>query len=255
MWLGNFGREGGLLFAGWGANVALCDVMEGPLNESYNIVSAKIGSGQKCAQYACDITKPKDIETMIGQIESTFGQIDLLWNNAGYQGLMKPTTEYPLEDFAKVININVTGSFSLLQAVANSMISTKTSGSIVNTASVAALRGTPTMCAYVASKSAIIGMTMCTAKDLAPHNIRVNAVSPALIGPGFMWNRQNELHAASGSPYFDTDPDTVAKKKVASVPMKRLGTVEEVVRSVAFLLSDAAAYTTGTNLVIAGGLA
>lgn len=91
-------------------------------------------------------------------------------------------------------------------------------------------------------------------KDLAPHNIRVNAVSPALIGPGYMWTRQNELHAASGSPYFATNPEIVATGKINSVPMKRLGTVTEVIKSVAFLLSDDASYTTGVNLVIDGGM-
>ena len=93
-----------------------------------------------------------------------------------------------------------------------------------------------------------------TSKDLAPYNIRVNAVSPALIGPGYMWTRQNELHAASGSPYFATNPEIVATGKINSVPMKRLGTVCEVIKSVAFLLSDDASYTTGVNLVIDGGM-
>jgi 2-dehydro-3-deoxy-L-rhamnonate dehydrogenase (NAD+) len=82
----------------------------------------------------------------------------------------------------------------------------------------------------------------------------VNAVSPALIGPGYMWTRQNELHAASGSPYFATNPEIVATGKINSVPMKRLGTVNEVIKSVAFLLSDDASYTTGVNLVIDGGM-
>jgi NAD(P)-dependent dehydrogenase (short-subunit alcohol dehydrogenase family) len=69
-----------------------------------------------------------------------------------------------------------------------------------------------------------------------------------------MWTRQNELHAASGSPYFASNPEIVAAGKINSVPMKRLGTVEEVIKSVAFLLSDEASYTTGVNLVIDGGM-
>merc|ERR1712070_201095 len=111
--------------------------------------------------------------------------------------------------------------------------------------------------AYVASKAAIHGLTMTAAKDLAPHQIRVNSISPALIGPsdGFMWKRQNELHASSGSPYFDRDPDVVGKKKIAGVPLKRLGEVQEVVDAVAFLLSEDSSYITGTNLVVAGGMA
>ena len=110
------------------------------------------------------------------------------------------------------------------------------------------------MVAYASSKAAVLAMTISTSKDLAPYGIRVNAVSPALIGPGFMWNRQNELHANSGSPYFATDPDVVAKNKIDSVPLKRLGSVEEVIKSVDFLLSDDASYTTGTNLVCDGGM-
>lgn len=129
-----------------------------------------------------------------------------------------------------------------------------TSYSIVNTSSVAGLRGTPAMVAYASSKAAVLAMTVSTSKDLAPYGIRVNAVSPALIGPGYMWDRQNELHAKSGSPYFANDPETVAKNKVNSVPMKRLGSIREVIQSVAFLLSDSSSYTTGTNLVVDGGM-
>ena len=97
------------------------------------------------------------------------------------------------------MDINVVGAFNMLKAVAKVMAENG-GGSIVNTSSVAGLRGTPAMPAYVASKGAVHGLTMNAAKDLAPYNIRVNSVSPALIGPddGFMWKRQNELHASSG---------------------------------------------------------
>lgn len=155
----------------------------------------------------------------------------------------------------QVLEVNVLGAFTVLQAVAAEMRRTGGGGAIVNTASVAALRGTPTMVAYVSSKAAILGMTLTTSKDLAPDGIRVNAVSPALIGPGFMWQRQNELQAASGSPYFASDPEVIASNKIASVPLKRLGSISEVVATVAFLLSEEASYTTGCNLVVAGGLA
>ena len=144
-------------------------------------------------------------------------------------------------------------NFIVLQAVAKVMAS-KGGGVICNTSSVAGLRGTPAMVAYASSKAAVLAMTVSTSKDLAPSGIRVNAVSPALIGPGYMWTRQNELHAQSGSPYFDTDPEVVAKSKIGSVPLKRLGSIEEVVKTVAFLLSDDSSYTTGTNLVVDGGM-
>jgi NAD(P)-dependent dehydrogenase (short-subunit alcohol dehydrogenase family) len=181
----------------------------------------------------------------------------MLWNNAGYQGQIKPTLEYDPTDFALVMNINVTGMFIVLQAVAKKMVEQgeqDTLYSIVNTSSVAGLRGTPAMVAYASSKAAVLAMTVSTSKDLAPHGIRVNAVSPALIGPGFMWDRQNELHASSGSPYFATDPQVVAQNKISGVPLKRLGSVTEVIQAVAFLLSEQSSYSTGTNLVIDGGM-
>ena len=263
----------------------------------------------------------RNFQTAIEKVVAIYGRIDLCWNNAGYQGKIKPTLEYDPEDFGTVMNVNVTGKsrnhnissysrlevfvfcathqllcvricvcnvslpilwtgmFVVLQAVAKQMVAQqqqeqrkrdkdgemkKTSTSIgnnnrslysiCNTSSVAGLRGTPAMPAYSASKAAVLSMTVSCSKDLAPHGIRVNAVSPALIGPGYMWDRQNELHASSGSPYFATDPEVVAANKISSVPLKRLGSIEEVVKSVAFLLSDESSYTTGTNLVVDGGM-
>lgn len=112
-------------------------------------------------------------------------------------------------------------------------------------------------CAYVASKAAIHGITMTAAKDLAPHKIRVNTVLPALIGPenAYMWKRQNQLHASSGSPYFAKTEKEVGSNKLNAVPLKRLGSVEEVISAVDYLLSDEASYITGTSIVVAGGMA
>lgn len=252
---GDFGRTGSSYFASRGANVAMLDINAEALEKAAEHVRSNSCQGASVLTVVCNVTDEKQVDEAVQKVVVAFGGIDMLWNNAGYQGLMKPALEYPVDDFKRVMDINVSGLFAVLRAVGNHMKSSGNGGTIVNTASVAGLRGTPTMCAYVASKAAVIGLTMSTAKDLAPYKIRVNAVSPALIGPGFMWDRQNKLHAESGSPYFDSNPDTLAKKKIASVPMKRLGTVEEVVQSVAFLLGDESSYTTGTNLVVAGGMA
>jgi len=254
---GNFGREGCLYFSQRGANVVALDKNPATLAETVQEIKDKCNSFNPAAFIAleCDVTSVESVQGVMDQVVQQYGSIDLLWNNAGYQGQIKPTLDYDPADFAMVMNINVTGMFIVLQAVGRKMAKQHAGGSIVNTASVAGLRGTPAMVAYSSSKAAVLAMTVSTAKDLAPYNIRVNAVSPALIGPGFMWTRQNELHAASGSPYYATDPEEVAKGKIASVPMKRLGSVEEVVKSVAFLLSDEASYTTATNLVVDGGMA
>ncbi|KAI2494294.1 hypothetical protein MHU86_20228 [Fragilaria crotonensis] len=251
---GSFGREGCIYFAQRGAKIAALEINTSSLAETVAEVSKACPWGAQVCSMECNVTSAEAVRDTMQMIQTTLGPIDMLWNNAGYQGEIKPTLEYDPQDFARVMEINVTGMFIVLQAAARCMAHENRGGSIVNTASVAGLRGTPAMVAYVSSKAAVLGMTVSTSKDLAPHNIRVNAVSPALIGPGYMWTRQNELHAASGSPYFASNPEVVATGKINSVPMKRLGTVEEVIKSVAFLLSSEASYTTGVNLVIDGGM-
>jgi len=250
---GEFGRKGAHYFAERGANVIATDVMAKALSATSESAPQGPGCG-KIVTVVCDVTKEAEVEALVATAEREFGQIDLLWNNAGYQGKITPSMEYPVSDVDMVMRINVTGIFCVAQKVGKSMAKTG-GGLIVNTASVAGLRGTPAMPAYAASKAAVITLTVTLAKDFAPYGIRVNAVSPALIGPGFMWDRQNELHAKSGSPYFASDPAQVAKNKVGGVPMKRVGTTNEVIKSVAFLLSEESSYCTGTNLVVDGGLA
>ncbi len=174
---GNFGREGCLYFARRGAHIAALDNNEDALNETLRqLISAGCVAvkGNKVTVYKCDVTNADSVEKTIQSISNDFdGRIDMLWNNAGYQGEMKPTLEYDPADFARVMNINVTGMFHVLQSVAKRMasqdcgkmpLSTSHPYSIVNTASVAALRGTPAMVAYSSSKAAILAMTVCTAK-------------------------------------------------------------------------------------------
>jgi len=177
---------------------------------------------------------------------------DLLFNNAGYQGHFGNITNYPVGDFRRVLDINVTGVFVVLQAFAKVLMEAKQPGAAVNTASMAH-GGAPNMAAYSASKAAVVALTKTAAKDLAVHNIRVNSVSPAFIGPGQMWNRQVELQAGTPSQYFSDDPDEVATQMINSVPMRRYGSLQEVASSVHFLLSDASSYITAFDIEVSGG--
>ena len=93
-------------------------------------------------------------------------------------------------------------------------------------------------------------MTRIAAKDLAPYNIRVNSVSPAYIGPGFMWGRQIELQAKANSVYYDKDPKVVKEQMIGATPLKRYGSTDEVIGPVTFLLSDDASYLTGVDIQI-----
>jgi NAD(P)-dependent dehydrogenase (short-subunit alcohol dehydrogenase family) len=243
---GQFGSAAVIHFLELGCQVAALDISLESLNtncpsEDSNFIKLK-----------CDVSIEAEVLASIDAVVKKFNRVDLLFNNAGVQGAFAPTLDYPAADFMNVMNVNVLGIFNVLKACGNKMKITG-GGSIVNTSSVAAMRCTPAMVAYASSKAAVLALTVVAAKDLAPHAIRVNAVSPALID-GPLWDRQNELHATCDSPYFASDKEEVVSNKIAGVPMKRLGTVEEVIQAVQFLLSDQSSYTNGTNIVVDGGL-
>ncbi len=188
-------------------------------------------------------------EAAVSRAVEGLGPLDGLVNNAGYQGVFATVDGYPLEDARHVVEVNVLGVLTVLSVAARAM----SGGAIVNIASMAGVSGAPNMSAYSASKAAVIGLTKSAAKDLAPRGIRVNAVSPAFVGPGRMWENQVARQAAAGSQYFATDPEEVAAQMIGMVPLRRYGSVREVASVVAFLLSDDASYVTGTNVEVSGG--
>ncbi len=246
---GDIGRATAHRFAANGAGIVLLDVNE----------TKMISAAQELAEFnvpvatiPCDVTNMDAVTQAFAQAAEQFGSIDYVFNNAGYQGVFARTDQYPEADFQAVVEINIIGVFHVLKAAAQ-QLRHQGGGAIVNMASYAGVVGPPNMLAYAASKFAVIGMTQTAAKDLAPDGIRVNALSPSLIGPGIMWTRQTELQAAVGSQYFDANPKVVEQQMIQSVPMRRLGSLAEVANGVAFLMSDEASYITGFNLEVTGG--
>ncbi|MDF5713597.1 MAG: SDR family NAD(P)-dependent oxidoreductase [Rhizonema sp. NSF051] len=247
---GDIGKATAHRFAANGAGVALLDLNE---QKMADVASELKSYDVPVGTFHCDVTAADDVAKAFSGAVEQLRRIDYVFNNVGYQGAFAKTDEYPSDDFQKVININVVGVFHVLKAAAQHLRNAG-GGVIVNTASYAGVVSPPNMLAYGASKFAVIGMTQTAAKDLAPYGIRVNALSPALIGPGFMWTRQTELQAAVGSQYFDADPKVVEQQMINSVAMRRLGSLEEVANGVAFLMSDEASYMTGFNLEVTGGI-
>ena len=178
---------------------------------------------------------------------------DLLFNNAGLQGEFATTLDASLDSIRRVIEVNVVGAIAVLQAFGQALAPTGRPGAVVNSASMAGVSGAPNMLGYAASKAAMIGITKAAAKDLAPHGIRVNAVSPGFIGPGAMWTKQVAEQALLPSPYYGDDTGTVEAQMLAMVPLRRYGSLDEVAATVRFLLSDEASYLTGINIEVAGG--
>jgi NAD(P)-dependent dehydrogenase (short-subunit alcohol dehydrogenase family) len=249
---GDIGRATAVVLADAGWRVALTDLPS---------ASEALGrSADECAEHGADVwsetadvTDADAMDRLVRSCGDAFGTPAGVFANAGIQGRFDRVDRYPIDEVRQLLDVNVVGVFTTLSAVSRAMIASGGGGAVVVTASMAGVTGAPNMSAYSATKAAVIGLVKSAAKDLAPAGIRVNAVSPAFIGPGRMWDRQVAAQAATGSQYYATDPATVAEQMVAMIPMRRCGTPTEVGQVVAYLLSDAASYLTGINVEIAGG--
>ena len=158
---------------------------------------------------------------------------------------MAPMTELPVADFDRVMAVNARGVFMGLRAVL-AVMKQQSSGAIVNTASMAAIRGAATFSPYVASKHAVAGLTRCAALEGAPFGIRVNGVAPGRI--------ETRMARALTAQIDPDDPGGVFQRTAARVPLGRYGTAAEVANLVVWLLSDEASYVSGTTYLIDGAL-
>lgn len=183
-----------------------------------------------------DICDPQAVSAWVGQAYEAQGRLDNLINNAGItmDGLL---VRMSAEQFTKVLQVNLVGSFYCLQAAAKLMMKQRF-GSIVSLASIAGQTGNPGQANYSASKGGLIALTKTAAKELAPRGVRVNAVAPGFI--------DTEMTRAI--------PEKIAEGLKGLIPMGRPGQPEDVADVVAFLCSDAARYLTGQVLSINGGL-
>ena len=231
------GRTHALALARAGARVAVVDIS---LEDCEKVVEEiKKGKGEAIA-IKCDVSKKAEVDGMIRKTVDEFGKVDVLVNNAGICQF-KPFLDLTEEEWDRTININLKGYFLCAQAAAKEMAKQK-SGVIVNIASIAMGQvgcGFATLAHYCASKGGIVGMTETLALELAPLNIRVNAIAPGAID----------------TPMIDllkSDPKTM-EGTLARIPLHRTGKPEEVSNLVLFLASDASSYMTGSTVVIDGG--
>ncbi|NNE74472.1 MAG: SDR family oxidoreductase [Acidimicrobiales bacterium] len=247
---GDIGGATAVRLAAAGARVVLADV-----TDAVEVAAARCAEANATATpvtLVFDVTDADAVRSAFEDLAAQDVTADLLFNNAGYQGHFSNVVDYDITDFRRVLDINVTGVFLVLQSFARHLISAGRPGAIVNSASMAH-GGAPNMAAYSASKAAVIALTKTAAKDLAHHTIRVNSISPALIGPGEMWNRQVRLQATTPSQYFSDRPDEVAEQMIGTVPLRRYGSLDEVAAAVQFLLSDDASYITAFDIEVSGG--
>ncbi|WP_106497888.1 SDR family NAD(P)-dependent oxidoreductase [Lentibacillus sp. Marseille-P4043] len=229
---GDIGRTTALRFAEEGAQVMVSDISEEAGLETVNIIRE---TGGKSEFICTDMTNPKDVENMVQGTIDTFGRIDILYNNAGVNADEKKIPDVSLEEWQKVIDINLTGVFLGMKYAIPWM---ESGSSIVNTASIAGIKGQKLVSAYSASKSSVMALTKTAATEFGRKNIRVNAVAPGIIDTKMVddWKKTDKW------PILST----------ANV-LRRIGKSKEVADAVLFLASDEASFITGETLVIDGG--
>ena len=193
-------------------------------------------TGGQAQKYKCSVNDSESVKVMIDEIIKEFGRIDILVNNAGItkDGLMLRMTD---EDFDRVIDVNLKGTFNCTKYVSKYMLKQK-SGKIINISSVVGLSGNSGQVNYSASKAGIIGITKSAAKELSSRGITVNAVAPG---------------------YVDTDmtkvlSDNIRNEILKNIPLQRMGNVEDISNCVAFLASEDASYITGQVISVDGGM-
>ena len=208
-------------------------------NKSFNaakeLETNLIEKGFSAVSFKCDVTNSSDTDGIVEFTLNKFGKIDVLVCNAGI-AQQKLFTELTDDDWANMINTNLTGCFNCCRAASKPMI-TKHSGSIVNISSMWGISGASCEVHYSASKSGVIGLTKALAKELAPSNIRVNCVAPGVIKTHMLASFSNE------------DLEQLRTE----TPLARLGTPEDIAQAVLFLCGDNSSFITGQVLSVDGG--
>ena len=192
-----------------------------------------------------DVTDVDSVKNFVDLTVNKFGRIDIFYNNAGINGPFKPIKELDKNEFDTIMSINTTGIFLGLKFVIPQM-EKQGFGSIVNTASNAAYIGSAGMAGYIASKHAVAGLTKTAALEVAPHNIRVNAIAPAAIDTDMLADIQNNLSPG--------EPEKSGEALKQGIPFGRFGTPEEVAKVAYFLASDDASFVTGSLYNVDGGM-
>jgi len=217
-----------------GAEVSLWDVDAAALHAAVK----ELAPAGKARERAVDVTDPVAVAAAAQATAGDMGRIDILVNNAGISGMNKPTWEYPVEEWRRVLDINLSGPFLCSRAIVPGMIARKY-GRIVNIASIAGKEGNPNAVAYSASKAGLIGLTKSLGKELAQSGVLVNCITPA----------------AARTDIFKQMTEQQIAYMLSKIPMGRFVDVTEIAALAAWLASEECAFSTGGVFDISGGRA
>lgn len=236
------GRAAALQFAKQGAKVVVAARRESAGNETVRQIQHL---GGEASFVQTDVSQPAEIEALIQKAIALYGQIDYAFNNAGTEGVFAPMTQLTEKNWDHTINTNLKAVWLCLKYEIEQMVKQGTGGAIVNTSSWLAKGGLMGSTIYSASKGGLDGMVRAAALEGAQHGIRVNNVNPGII--------DTEMFRRFGNP--DDPNDAVVSAFTHHIPLKRLGSSEEVAEAIVWLCSDAATYITGQTILIDGGFA
>jgi len=235
------GLETARLFLGEGARVALVDLDDDDLSDA----ARDLGSPDDLLTIAADVSSVEDSKRYVAQTVEAFGRIDVFFNNAGIEGKVAPLVDQKIEDFDRVLAVNVRGAFLGLQHVLPVMIGQK-SGSVINMSSIAGLKGSPNVAPYITSKHAVVGLTRAAAIEAAGHNVRVNSVHPSPVNTRMMRSLEEGFNPGHG--------EEVKQQLADTIPLGRYGESLDIANLVLFLASDESAFITGAQYPIDGGM-
>jgi len=231
------GEATALLFADEGASIVVADRDE---DRGDHVVQEIRGRGAQAVFAKTDVSKPEDVKAMVRAAIETYGRLDVVFNNAGIEGEMNtPTVDCTLDNWHRVIEINLTGVFLGMKYAIPEMLKNG-GGSIINTASVAGLVGFAGIPAYCASKGGVIQLTKCAAMEYAKQGIRVNVICPGVISTPMVERATGGTAEAEAA--FE-----------ALEPVGRMGTAEEVARMALFLACNDSSFCTGAPFIVDGG--
>ena len=236
---GGIGLAAANLFVAEGAKVVLVDLAQGPLDEAIEMLGYPNALG-----IAADVTDSSVFAKAVNRAEEHFGVVNTAFLNAGIEGPVKMLTEYPDDEFDKVMNVNVRGVFLGLKFVVP-CLKRAGGGSIVITSSLGGLRGMPKISAYIASKHAVVGLMKSASLEYASIGIRINTINPAPIA--------TRMIASLEEGFSPGSTKNIKERMEKSVPLRRYGKPDEVAQLAVFLSSDESSYITGNSYPIDGG--
>jgi len=228
-----------------GGSLLLVDINEQGLTERMHQLAEQglVGAAQKAIACVADCADQTAVEGYAAAAMEAFGRIDGFFNNAGIEGKLAPTHEYDVDEFDKVLRVNLRGMFLGLRYVLPHMVAAGR-GAVVNTASIGSERGLAGACAYNAAKHGAVGLTRTAASEVAQKGVRVNCVMPGVIETPLLVGMLEQM--------FDSVEEGMAKLGQTAT-LNRVGQPREVGDVVSFLLSDEASYVNGAKWEIDGG--